>query len=241
MANASTALPEKPHVLVTGASGLLGRAIVPQLKSGFRLRLSDRAEVVSEGADWVAADLLDEAQTTTLLDGVDAVVHLAIASMRSCDSSAASSSRLLSSYEELMLEVNIKGTAHLFEAARRAGVKKLVYVSSLTVCLGDRFRRNYSEQDQVDPQNCMPALSYLVRTSGRFMHGIMVCPSFAFGLDNLIHLTHSTTRSGKTIPGLAPPMSPWMTLPKPSKRRWLLRSPLVYITLFPLRIILALI
>ena len=143
----------KPRVLVTGAGGLVARGIRPQLEDGFKLRLTDLASSIDGSNDFIQADLLDFSQTDSLFDGVDAVIHLAIASCRDFDTSAPPPPDRLRPYHEGMLDINIKTTAHVFEAARRAGVKKVVFVSSLTVYFGNRFLPRYSESDPVNPQS----------------------------------------------------------------------------------------
>jgi hypothetical protein len=63
-------------VAVTGASGLVGGALVPFLRAGGHevLRLVRRAPTAKDEARWdPAADAIDAAA----LEGVDAVVHLA--------------------------------------------------------------------------------------------------------------------------------------------------------------------
>jgi nucleoside-diphosphate-sugar epimerase len=112
------------RILVTGASGFLGSHVAERLASrdGIDLRLLLRPASRLTFLDGVAyeragGDVRDAASLARALEGIDAVVHLA---------------GLVSALTEAQYhEVNASGTASLVEAARQAGVKRFVYVSSL--------------------------------------------------------------------------------------------------------------
>ncbi len=119
-----------PTVLVTGATGEVGRGVLPWLERAFNLRL---LSLDPPGTDprRVQADLLDWTALGRSMQGVDAVLHLAVATGHS------------GVYEDdgfnnRRFDVNVKGTFHIFEWARRAGVRRVVHVSSLMVvwCYG---------------------------------------------------------------------------------------------------------
>ena len=119
------------RLLLTGAAGGLGRVLRPRLKPHCTaLRLSDIAELGSAavGEELVPARLEDKAAVDALLAGVDAVVHLGGVSTEH-------------SFEEI-LPANIVGTYHLYEAARRHGVRRIVFASSNHVT-------GYYRQDEV--------------------------------------------------------------------------------------------
>jgi uronate dehydrogenase len=103
-------------VLITGAAGRIGRYLrdgLPPL--GWQLRLLD-IQPIQTDEDAVVADIRDADALDAAMEGMDAVVHLAgIASE--------------APFEDI-LDVNIEGSWHVFEAARRAGISRVVYASS---------------------------------------------------------------------------------------------------------------
>ncbi|MDX2201543.1 MAG: NAD(P)-dependent oxidoreductase [Hyphomicrobiaceae bacterium] len=107
------------RVLMTGAAGGIGTMIRHQLRSIYPdLVLSDQrtpADLKPE-EKFVAADLSDMAQLEAALDGVDAVAHFGGFSVEGP--------------WETILGANIVGCYNLFEAARRTGVKRVVFASS---------------------------------------------------------------------------------------------------------------
>lgn len=120
--------PANPGVvLMTGAAGHVGSRLVPILSERFCLRLTDRAPGEIGGLPVEAVDLLDFAAVVEAFRGATSVIHSAIASWGRSSPQE---------YEQQMLEVNIKGAYHVFEAARLLGIAQVVYISSLTVATG---------------------------------------------------------------------------------------------------------
>jgi nucleoside-diphosphate-sugar epimerase len=109
--------------LVTGAVGHIGRAFCRFYGDAYRLRLADRQAPSPEitGHTVHLADLSDYAATRPLMDGIDAVVHLA------ADTRGAAP-------WPSVLPNNIEATYNVFEAAREAGVRKVVYASTHHTC-----------------------------------------------------------------------------------------------------------
>ncbi len=111
-------------VLVTGGTGVVGGAVVRHLVAAGRsvrgLSRSDEGDtaVAGLGAEPVRGDVLDDASLAAALEGVDVVYHLAgVNSFCVADPGP-------------MLRANIDGSRKVVEAARGAGVRRLVYTSS---------------------------------------------------------------------------------------------------------------
>jgi nucleoside-diphosphate-sugar epimerase len=116
------------HVLVTGGSGKLGRACVHDLvEHGYGVTNVDLVPPRDELCPFVRAELTDFGQALEVLAGVDerpaadAVVHLA----------AIPAPGLVPNAE--VFRANTLSTYNVFEAARRLGIKNVVWASSETV------------------------------------------------------------------------------------------------------------
>jgi 2-alkyl-3-oxoalkanoate reductase len=107
-------------VLVSGASGALGRRTVPALRErGWRIRCIVHRQPVPGADEIVHCDLARPRGLAAAFAGVDAVLHLA----------AVTYARRARTYER----VNVGGTQALAELAAREGVARFVHVSSRAV------------------------------------------------------------------------------------------------------------
>lgn len=140
----------KPKILVTGSRGRLGAQIADGLKDGFDVFPVDRAPAGND-PQYRQADITDFSQVLPLMDGMDSVVHLAAASGWALDQTYDPAS--ICEFERATLRVNVDGTFHIFEAARRAGIRRVVYMSSMTAVYGDRHRPRYAASMPLDPTN----------------------------------------------------------------------------------------
>lgn len=74
------------HVLVTGATGMLGRALVTQLQvQGHTVRAMTRREprqAATDALTWVQADLATGHSLGQALEGIDVVIHAATSPVR---------------------------------------------------------------------------------------------------------------------------------------------------------------
>jgi uronate dehydrogenase len=107
------------RLLLTGAAGGLGKVLRQRLKPyADAMRLSDIAPMgdAGEGEEIVPCNLADKAAVDRIVRGCDAIVHLGGVSVER-------------PFEEI-LEGNIKGVFHIYEGARRHGVKRVVFASS---------------------------------------------------------------------------------------------------------------
>ena len=117
----------EPLILVTGANGLLGSAIVNYLlanghrvrglrRSGSDMKLLHKVEAKIE---WVEGDILDVLALEKAFEGVMYVIHTAaIVSFIPKD-------------QEQMYRINVQGTANVVNTALGSGVRKMAFVSSV--------------------------------------------------------------------------------------------------------------
>jgi uronate dehydrogenase len=107
------------RLLLTGAAGELGSVLRERLKRYADIvRISDITDLGPALAqeEVMNCDLADKAAVHALVANVDAIVHLGGVSVER-------------PFEEI-LPANIQGTYHLYEAARRHGVRRVVFASS---------------------------------------------------------------------------------------------------------------
>lgn len=106
------------RVLITGAAGRIGTGLRTSWKGQYELRLLDQKPVEDpDGAEALTLGIGDIDALAPAMAGVDAVVHLAGEPSPSA------------SWEQVH-EANIVGTYNVFEAARRAGVQKIVFATT---------------------------------------------------------------------------------------------------------------
>lgn len=106
----------KETVLITGAGGMIARDLVGFLEDRYRLRLSDRVPIETDH-EFVRADLTDPDAVARACAGVDAVIHLGALTWDF-------------DVRTQMIPVNVEGVWNVFDAARRAGAKRIVFASS---------------------------------------------------------------------------------------------------------------
>jgi uronate dehydrogenase len=107
------------RILITGAAGALGKVLRTGLRAQAKiLRLSDIAPMAAagQGEEVVPCDLADKEGVFKLVEGVDAIVHFGGQATEA-------------SFEQV-LDANIRGVFHIYEAARKQGCKRVVFASS---------------------------------------------------------------------------------------------------------------
>lgn len=115
------------RILITGASGFVGSALLPVLAPHHRLVLAQRRRggqsAIAGAEQRFVGDIGPQTDWSAALREIDAVVHLA-AYVHVGDTRADPA---------LAMQVNCAGTLRLAEAARRAGVRRFVFLSSAKV------------------------------------------------------------------------------------------------------------
>ncbi len=108
-------------LLVTGATGEIGGSLIEKLKRRWRVRVLSRRRGRDSGdrVRWVAGDLRDPGSLSRACEGVEIVLHMA----------AVTHSYRPAAY----LAVNVEGTGNLLRAARAAGVKRFVHLSTRAI------------------------------------------------------------------------------------------------------------
>jgi len=113
------------EILVTGASGFVGSAVAIKLhRSGHRVRAlirrdSRRAQLAGLDVDFVEGDIRDAQAVRRALAGVRYVFHVA------------ADYRLWARDRREIFSTNVEGTRVVMQEARRAGVERVVYTSSV--------------------------------------------------------------------------------------------------------------
>jgi nucleoside-diphosphate-sugar epimerase len=136
-------------VAITGAAGFLGRSLTPALRDDpaiGRVIAIDRTAGDMDGVEWVLADVRDESLADRLR-GADVVVHLAfvvLGDLREAD------------------DINVRGSANVFDAAAKAGCRRIVFASSVAAYGYGLPDRLLTEEDPIKP---IPRFAYS-RTKG---------------------------------------------------------------------------
>jgi UDP-glucose 4-epimerase len=163
------------RVLVTGGSGFIGSHVVDKLRARghepviYDLRPSPWHDGEDAAVDTVFGSITDREGLERALHSCDAVAHLAaVADVNDVHASPEDAER-----------VNARGTVAVLEACRRAGVKRIVYASTIWV---------YSdcEPDEVDEDTLLPPPSHLYTSTK--LAGELYCKAYQelYGIDYTI-------------------------------------------------------
>jgi dihydroflavonol-4-reductase len=170
-------------ILVTGATGHIGNVLVRKLlKNGERVRAlvwrgEDTMPIQGLDLEQVEGDVLDPDSLQRALQGVDRVYHLAgIIS-------------IMPGRSQLVWNVNVEGTRNVLAAARRAGVRRLVYTSSIHAIARAPHGVPIDESLGFDPTNpygeydrSKAAASLEVqKAAAEGLDAVIVCPTGVIG------------------------------------------------------------
>lgn len=116
-------------VLVTGGAGFIGSEVVKQLLSkGYRVRVADdlskKEAKVPNDCEFLRVDLTDKKEADKAMEGVDYCIHLA---------AKIGGIGYFHKYPATILSENNKMYSAVFEAAVKAKIKRIIYLSSSMV------------------------------------------------------------------------------------------------------------
>lgn len=157
------------NILITGAAGSIGKVLRAGLANRYSLvRLADiqPQEAAADGEETVTFDITDLEATTRACEDIDCIVHLAGIPVEPQENAW-----------ESLLPANIVGTYNLFEAARRAGVRRVVYASSNHVVGFYRRSRTVDADVPVRPDSLYGVSKVFGEAVGRLYadkHGMSV-------------------------------------------------------------------
>ena len=141
-------------ILVTGASGFVGSAVARQLLAmGEQVRVlvrasSSRVNLADPKLEIVQGDLRDAASLDRALANVAVLFHVA------------ADYRLWARDDNAIIRTNVEGTRALMEAAKRAGVERIVYTSSVATLAAQPGGASSDERFPLDPSHAVGAYKY---------------------------------------------------------------------------------
>lgn len=114
-------------VLVTGANGMLGRALIARLMArGHKVRAFDLEPFPDSRIESFVGDVRDPSTLKQAAGGIDTIIH------------AASLVYLGLGKSPYVYDINVGGTQNVIDACLTRGVKKLIYTSSIDVVFDGR-------------------------------------------------------------------------------------------------------
>jgi UDP-glucose 4-epimerase len=136
-------------VLITGASGFIGRALIPELdRTGVAIRTAVRTNIQTNDCASTAlsvGNIDSRTDWSAALKNIEVVVHLAARAHVMADAAIDP----LAAYRQ----VNVEGTASLVRQAVRAKVKRIVFLSSIKVNGESRDAPGFNEDDKPVPED----------------------------------------------------------------------------------------
>ncbi len=142
------------RVLITGGAGQVGKPICERfVRIGWDVRVIDLApDPLIDGVRYAKCDIRDYAALWRQVEGCDAIVHLAAIPST------------MTHPDTILFEINVAGTYNVFEAAERAGVKRIAQASSINAfgsywgC--DDRQHDYFPLDEEHPTHTTDAYSF---------------------------------------------------------------------------------
>ena len=133
--------------LVTGSTGFIGNVLVRKLiKRGRKVRAffrttSDTIALKGLPAERITGNILDPESLTEAFRGVDTVYHMA------------AKVSIMPGEDQMIRKINLEGTRNIIKACIDAGVKKLIYTSTIHALKEPPKGTTVDESLQYDPKN----------------------------------------------------------------------------------------
>lgn len=140
-------------ILVTGAAGRIGRLLMASLEERHEMRGFDCAAL--KGTHSEVGNLTDLAALRRAMEGADVVVHLA-------------GTKKEAPFVDDLVPNNVIGLYNVFEAARDAGVRRIVFASSAQTVAAYPPAQKLTVADAPRPSSLYGATKALGETLGRF-------------------------------------------------------------------------
>ena len=105
---------DKPRVLITGSSGVIGGVAVQRMSDKYAFSALNRRPV--DGIPCIQADISDFDSILPAFENVEMVLHLA--------------AKVTGNEWEGIRDINLTGTYNVYEASRQSGVKRIVFAST---------------------------------------------------------------------------------------------------------------
>lgn len=193
---------EQRKILVIGATGRNGGAIVNALETAGakpRAMVRDLAKAKDQAGggvqrDWVVGDLRDPASLDAALKGVDVVINAAATSqLQGVNDTAA---------------VDREGTRNLIAAAKRAGVRRIVFITGMSVyspspAMPPPMLKAFGDKREAEKLLAASGLEYVTLRPT----GILARPAGAWKITLAASPEYKPTREEQTFraPGALPP------------------------------------
>lgn len=168
-------MADQRKVLITGAAGHIGSFLTGHLPPSYDLTLADvRPPADAHGHTFIQTDISDFDAVRALCQGIDTVVHLA------------ADPNMEAPWASL-LPRNIVGLYNIFEAAREAGCRRLIFASSVNAVFGYPEDVQIHTNMPVRPINlygATKAWGEAVANVYAFTHGLSsICLRFGWVID----------------------------------------------------------
>jgi uronate dehydrogenase len=143
-------------VFLTGATGRVGRVFAPAFRELYQLRSLYRRPAPDDPTA-VLGDLHDADKLRSAMDGFDVLVHLAAMSWNA-------------PFVAELVPANIIGAYNIFDAAKEAGVRRIVYASTCHVVHVKTATHTIDADAPLQPDSLYGATKAFGEVLGRFYH-----------------------------------------------------------------------